>query len=209
MKKQSGFTLIELSIVLVIIGLLLGGVLKGQELITSARIKNVISDFSGTTVGFYGYQDRYKSIPGDDSGADARWGTTSSNGNGNGVLAGNFDASSGESYTFWMHMRRAGFVGGSDGGGPINAYSGKLGVQEGGDAFRSTADAGTGLKGAVICESHIPDKAAFAIDNQIDDGKPNSGVLRAVKESADMVLTTADTSYVEDGNTFYTLCKSV
>ena len=42
-KQQSGFTLIEIAIVLVIIGLLLGGVLKGQELITAARVRNIIS----------------------------------------------------------------------------------------------------------------------------------------------------------------------
>ena len=50
MKKQSGFTLIELAIVLVIIGLLLGGVLKGQELINSAKVKNMASDFKNVQV---------------------------------------------------------------------------------------------------------------------------------------------------------------
>ncbi|MCX7173912.1 MAG: prepilin-type N-terminal cleavage/methylation domain-containing protein, partial [Proteobacteria bacterium] len=44
-RKQSGFTLIEIAIVLVIIGLLLGGVLKGQELINSAKVKNFAQDF--------------------------------------------------------------------------------------------------------------------------------------------------------------------
>ena len=47
MRKQAGFTLIEIAIVLVIIGLLLGGVLKGQELITSARVRNLISQQDG------------------------------------------------------------------------------------------------------------------------------------------------------------------
>src|ERR1039457_705968 len=120
MKRQTGFTLIELAIVLVIIGLLLGGVLKGQELIQSAKIKNVVADFSGTTVGYYGYQDRYKAIPGDDNGADGRWTLTGTNGNGDSVLGGLFDATSGESFNFWLHMRKAGFVGGSGGGGPAN-----------------------------------------------------------------------------------------
>ncbi|MDO9008307.1 MAG: prepilin-type N-terminal cleavage/methylation domain-containing protein, partial [Thiobacillus sp.] len=44
-RHQSGFTLIEIAIVLVIIGLLLGGILKGQELITQGRIRNVANDF--------------------------------------------------------------------------------------------------------------------------------------------------------------------
>ena len=44
-NNQSGFTLVEIAIVLVIIGLLLGGVLKGQELINSAKVKNLATDF--------------------------------------------------------------------------------------------------------------------------------------------------------------------
>ena len=58
MKKQTGFTLIELAIVLVIIGLLLGGVLRGQELINSAKVKNLAADFRNIPVYIYGYQDK-------------------------------------------------------------------------------------------------------------------------------------------------------
>src|SRR5712672_3878827 len=86
-RKQAGFTLVEIAIVLVIIGLLLGGILKGQEMITQAKIKNVIADMSGVSAAMYGYQDRYKSLPGDDNKANARWGTTAS-GNGDGVITG-------------------------------------------------------------------------------------------------------------------------
>ena len=49
-RNQSGFTLIEIAIVLVIIGLLLGGVLKGQELINSAKVKNLATDFRNIPV---------------------------------------------------------------------------------------------------------------------------------------------------------------
>jgi prepilin-type N-terminal cleavage/methylation domain-containing protein len=71
--SQQGFTLVEIAIVLVIIGLLLGGILKGQEMITQAKIKNVVSDFSGISAAYYGYQDRYRAIPGDDQQAATRW----------------------------------------------------------------------------------------------------------------------------------------
>ena len=57
---QKGFTLVEIAIVLVIIGLLLGGILKGQEMITQAKIKNAVADFSGISAAYYGYQDRYR-----------------------------------------------------------------------------------------------------------------------------------------------------
>ena len=72
---QKGFTLVEIAIVLVIIGLLLGGILKGQEMITQAKIKNVVADFSGISAAYYGYQDRYRAIPGDDPNAATRWTT--------------------------------------------------------------------------------------------------------------------------------------
>ena len=51
-RKQAGFTLVEIAIVLVIIGLLLGGILKGQEMITQAKIKNVIADMSGVSAAY-------------------------------------------------------------------------------------------------------------------------------------------------------------
>jgi len=60
MKKQHGFTLIEIAIVLVIIGLLLGGVLKGQELITSARVRNIISQQDGVKAAFFGFVQRQR-----------------------------------------------------------------------------------------------------------------------------------------------------
>ena len=79
---------------LVIIGLLLGGILKGQEMITQAKIKNVIADFSGVSAAYYGYQDRYRAIPGDDTtrrraGRPRLRGGRS--GDGNGVVAGNYN----------------------------------------------------------------------------------------------------------------------
>src|SRR5215467_10547743 len=92
-RKQTGFTLVEIAIVLVIIGLLLGGILKGQEMITQAKIKNSIADFSGISAAYYGYQDRYRAIPGDDSTAASRWTTptVAAAGDGNGIVAGTYN----------------------------------------------------------------------------------------------------------------------
>ncbi|HJY06012.1 MAG TPA: prepilin-type N-terminal cleavage/methylation domain-containing protein, partial [Bryobacteraceae bacterium] len=66
-RRQTGFTLVEIAIVLVIIGLLLGGVLKGQELINSAKVKNMATDFRNVPLYIYGYQDRFRALPGDDA----------------------------------------------------------------------------------------------------------------------------------------------
>ena len=86
MYKSRGFTLIEIAIVLVIIGLLLGGVLKGQELITSARVRNLISQQDGIKAAFFGFQDRFRALPGDYAAATTNIAGVSDNGNGNGRI---------------------------------------------------------------------------------------------------------------------------
>jgi len=73
LKKQTGFTLVEIAIVLVIVGLLIGGVLKGQEMITNAKLKRIESDNAGIAAAMFSYQDRYLQLPGDDNAADGRF----------------------------------------------------------------------------------------------------------------------------------------
>ena len=88
--KQKGFTLVEIAIVLVIVGLLIGGVLKGQEMITNAKLKRIESDNAGLLAALYSYQDRYLQLPGDDADAADRFtiygGTVTNNGDGNGAI---------------------------------------------------------------------------------------------------------------------------
>src|SRR3979409_938191 len=103
MRKQSGFTLIEIAIVLVIIGLLLGGVLKGQELITGARVRNFIQQQDGVKAAYFGFLDRYRALPGDYTKARANTPgiggvCTSAAGNGNGNGDGTISAAAAQPY---------------------------------------------------------------------------------------------------------------
>jgi len=209
MKRQHGFTLVEIAIVLVIIGLLLGGILKGQEMITQAKIKNTVADFSGISAAYYGYQDRYRAIPGDDPGA-TRW-SGATNGSGNGVVAGKYNSQTAtdESLLWWDHLRRAGFVSGSGTNQPFNAFSGFIGVQTG-DAAGGTALGG--FSGLIICSANIPDKVAIAVDTQMDDGLIDKGTVRGQLQTApnpDIQAAAATTAYAETGTNTYTLCKSL
>src|SRR6202171_88219 len=111
-SQQSGFTLVEIAIVLVIIGLLLGGILKGQELINSAKVKNLANDFRVIPTYVYGFQDKFKALPGDDSAAQTHLSTCVApcrNGNGNGVINGSWNTSTAtdETWQFWAHVRLA------------------------------------------------------------------------------------------------------
>ena len=211
-RKTQGFTLVEIAIVLVIIGLLLGGILKGQEMITQAKIKNVIADFSGVSAAYHGYQDRYRAIPGDDPNADTRWTTApaAKKGNGNGVVAGKYNSSTAdeESRTWWDHLRRAGFVSGSGQQQPFNAVTGMLGVQTGDNAG---GPAMGGISGLMLCSANLPDKIATAVDTQMDDGTPDKGIVRGDLQSAPNpdVDNTPATAYVESGTNIYVLCRAM
>ena len=82
-QKQKGFTLIEIAIVLLIIGLLLGGVLKGQSMINSARVRAIANDLSGIETAWVSFQDRYQSLPGDYSRASTHIVSGAADGNAN------------------------------------------------------------------------------------------------------------------------------
>lgn len=172
--RQSGFTLVELAIVLVIIGLILAAVLKGQEMIQNAKVKNVINDLRGVSAAYYSYQDRYKAIPGDDAHASTHF-TGGVNGDGNGIIAGAYtDSGTGtETGAFWQHARLAGFLTGSATDPALNSLGGRLGVQDG------TSTSVYGLSGPVVCSGSIPWKIAQAVDTVIDDGDSATGNVRA------------------------------
>ena len=209
---QRGFTLVEIAIVLVIIGLLLGGILKGQEMITQAKINNVINDFNGLSAAVNSYRDRYRMLPGDDNGADTRWGLPAAQkGDGNGVVAGKYNDTAGaESQLFWLHLRQAGFVPGGGMDQPRNATAGLIGVQTGDAAGGSALGTFTSL---IVCSTSIPDKVAGAVDAQMDDGRPNTGQLRAYQGAANAdVLAAApaiaNNIYGEAGTT-YNFCQPI
>ncbi len=157
MKKQTGFTLIEIAIVLVIIGLLLGGVLKGQEMITNSKIKRAANDYNGVAAAIYSYLDRYSAMPGDDPNANGRWGLT--NGDGDGIVDG------AERPDVWEHLRASGLVAGQGGNNPIHAFGGEIIVVNDGNA----------LDGTTICMQEMSGKIGEILDRQLDDGIGNTG----------------------------------
>jgi len=201
-QRQQGFTLIEIAIVLVIIGVLLGGILKGQEMLTQGKIRAIEKELDGVAVAILGYRDRYKALPGDDLLASTRW-TNTPTGNSDGVILGGFNSSTAteESFFAWQHLRHAGLVGGDalTGKQPINTAGGITGIQN-----------DTQL-GTVVCASNLSAKIANAIDAQQDDGLPDKGSIRGFDQSAPNtpIFTTPPSAYKDDGKLQYTVCRSV
>jgi prepilin-type N-terminal cleavage/methylation domain-containing protein len=193
-NHQPGFTLVELAIVLVIIGLILAAVLKGQQMIENGKVKNVINDLKGVSTAYYAYMDRYKAIPGDDAAAINHV-SGGVNGDGDGYISGRFAAvaapgPTAESNAFWLDTRLAGFLTGSGSNPPTNSVGGILGIEG------SAADAGTttySMNGPVVCASNIPWKIAQAVDIQLDDGISTTGTVRTGAASTPATVATVPT----------------
>lgn len=211
-SKHSGFTLVEIAIVLIIIGLLLGGVLKGQELINSAKVKSLAQDFRQVPLFIYGYQDKFKRLPGDDPSPDGsrfaayRLATRSGQTPGNGIIEGAWNATdvTSENVLFWQHVRGAGLaVGSTDftstatANLPANAEGGQVGLQ--------MTPPILGLGGNYyLCSAGINNRLARQLDTALDDGAPDKGTVRA--QAAWNTGAGGDASYADGAS--YLVCMA-
>lgn len=153
MTKTQGFSLVELSIVLVILGLLAGGVLTGQSLIRAAELRSVTTAFQNYHAAINTFRDKYMSFPGDMPNAVRFWGaqagattdgydatcaalttaattTATCNGNGDGRASPNFTAQYYERFRFWQHLANAGLIEGNYTGisGSATTYDSDIGI---------------------------------------------------------------------------------
>jgi len=185
MRRAQGFTLVEIAVVLVIIGLLLGGVLKGQELITSARVRNLISQQDGIKAAYFGFFDRYRDLPGDYTQATvniAGVATAAACGNGNGNGDGRIEMTGNEYILAWEHLSKSGFINGSytcaatesDATTPANPYAVRLRLIWDNIYDPAAQSARHNLKTG----SQIPSDLLAEIDRKIDDGSATGGTFR-------------------------------
>ena len=110
--KNQAFSLVELSIVLVILGLLVGGILSGQSLIRAAELRSVNTEYQRYTTAIGTFRDKYFALPGDMSNASSFW-TGIGNGDGNGQINQTAAAGTNEISTFWIHLAQAQLIEGS------------------------------------------------------------------------------------------------
>ncbi len=144
-QNTHGFTLVELSIVLVILGLLTGGVLAGQSLIRAAELRSITTEFTNFRTATYAFRNKYFAKPGDITNAESFWGTFSAgggcpagtgvgtetcNGDGNGSVEFGAASEASEIHTFWQHLSNAGLIEGTYTGitGPGGIWDGELGI---------------------------------------------------------------------------------
>ena len=205
MNKQSskGFTLVEIAIVLVIVGLLIGGVLKGQEMITNAKLKRIESDNAGIAAAMFSYQDRYLQLPGDDSGAGGRFDVYTdatdgvkekANGDGNGVVGvirSGWDITKTsdqwvdgspstatlpageENSKFYAHMRAAGLIPGGGGESATRPTNAYGGLI----GLQSGA---LDMSGHVVVFGQIEGAISRILESRLDDSDRDSGRIQSV-----------------------------
>jgi len=233
-KQQSGFTLVEIAIVLVIIGLLLGGVLKGQELVHSAKVKNMINDLRSVSSMVYAYQDRFRALPGDQTAAQLATAfptpaaptacTPAATGThcdpGNGRLDGDWFAGAAgagvvtdETSVFWQHVRLANLATGSVAVAdanyqPRNADGGLVGIESGINGAGLAAPFIAGMRGSLfVCSAGIAGRYAKQIDLTMDDGNTASGAVQAVLDTVTRGNTAVATAAIVDSQR-YTVCMA-
>ncbi|MFZ0613655.1 MAG: prepilin-type N-terminal cleavage/methylation domain-containing protein [Desulfobacterales bacterium] len=165
-NSQAGFTLVEIAIVMVIIGLLIGGVLKAQGMINNAKVKRVVKQADELRAAVMGFYDKYGMYPGDENqaaippGADAE-------GNGNGLIE-----TTAETYEVFRDLVRAELIAGDYNGTteyPSHAFGGTVRLQ--------WVDPGPGTARHYFMFSNIPAEVCLEIDQKFDNGTWNSGSI--------------------------------
>ncbi len=180
-RQQAGFTLVEIAIVLVIVGLILGGVLKGQEMISNAKVRNMVDQTTAIQTAVYAFQDRYRALPGDYSAAVVNIPGCAGNGNGNGFVSTNAERG-----LFWNHLGCAGYITGNFDGAaanngltcnattcPSNAFGGVMKYTWGQFGSGSTSNAHE-----LVIGRSIPVDVMAEMDRKVDDSIPDTGSLQ-------------------------------
>ncbi len=168
-NDQAGFTLVEIAIVMVIIGLLIGGVLKGQAMIENAKVKRVVKQADELRAAIMTFYDKYGVYPGDENLANVPPGGGDAAGNANGQM-GNTATERGD---LFVDLSLAGLISGTYNGTNFvqHVYGGNVWV------YWVTPIAGVTPTNHYICFFNFPSDVALELDTKYDDGVWNSGTM--------------------------------
>jgi len=216
MGARGGFTILEVVIVLLIMGTVLAGFLRAQEMVTSARVKHLANDFHTIPTYLQQYQDRFHVLPGDDPAAGmhlagAMKASTPAAGQGNGSIdaAWNSTAATDESRLVWQHLRLAGLLDGPVDPAdaqytPRNLLGGSIGLSSISPALLQIA----GMAGSFqLCSAAIPGRMARELDMLLDDGNTATGSVRVVADGSGLLAMPVATPLVNDTRP-YTVCMT-
>ena len=196
---------------LVIIGLLLGGILRAVELMTNAHVREIISRQEGIRVAFLGFEERFRAKAGDYALATTNIAGATQNGNGNGQIENSSTPI--ESILVWEHLSRAGFLTGTYAysatesalTSPYNRYGIYQRIVYDGLYGAGTTVAPSPLRHNIKSGSQVPVAIIAEMDRKIDDGAPNSGGFQFSSYrgngAADPAMTGPDSCIAGTGTT--------
>jgi prepilin-type N-terminal cleavage/methylation domain-containing protein len=206
MKKLQGFSLVELAIVLVILGLLVGGVLSGRSLIRASELRTITTQQQQYVTAAHSFKEKYFYLPGDMPNATQLWGPSSDctmadsgtltcNGNGDGFVRSLFSPNdtlggmipmilgNDERYRFWQHLANARLIEGQFDGvlqDPPMKMNPLL-FWTATDLVAAVSGRSTIFDGEyrniLLANAQLLPAEVWGIDNKIDDGKPGSGKM--------------------------------
>lgn len=201
--RENGFTLVELAIALMVIGLLIGGVLKGQELIENARVTQTIRQIKSYDAATLIFRNTYSALPGDIKRPNRIPNCTEElcniGGNGNGKVRDSMSDDSIEHQNFFTHLTKAGMIQGPEGG-----TQAQVELTENADLFyplmpidginavivnyqyTPSSYPGDGMylqEGQYYELRPVPLKSTIALDAKMDDGFPETGSVQEESNS--------------------------
>ncbi len=187
--QQCGFTLVEISLTLIIIAILIGGILKGWELVQNSRVRTIASTTTSIQSAYFAFYDRYGRVAGDWN-AVAAGNAVGQTVNGGGNDSGHLDTTPGDPWTesnaFWEQLAKAGFINGTYQGTPGTEPTqandlAPLNVFRRPTIIGRTPDyEGAGLpRRHIVVGRGIPVGLLRELDTKLDDGKPDRGIVRA------------------------------
>lgn len=159
-----GFSLIEIALVLIVVGILAGAIFKGQDVLEAAKIRATLNEIDRIHTATALYQDTFGQWPGNDSLATSRFGISVSNGQGNGIISGD------ETNQFWVHLAKAGHL--SDGIAPSSKLGGNF-IIEGDLTSKKNFLVLSGPENSGI----LTPKQAAALKTKAGESDPSSGLL--------------------------------
>jgi prepilin-type N-terminal cleavage/methylation domain-containing protein len=215
---ERGYTLAEMAIVLVIVTLMFAFLPRFEAFASGMKAKSLAQEMQDIATAVALYRQRYAALPGDDSGAAARWaGATSGDGNGllyRGAVQGPEDVfdtepqsltgAPPESLLFWQHLRLASLM--PAGTGPSPLLSMTRPVSSTGHRIGVQANA-MGIA-AALCVDQLHPQSALELDRRLDDQRSEAGLLRAAPGSIAGVIPAAG-SYGADASAPMVACMSL
>jgi prepilin-type N-terminal cleavage/methylation domain-containing protein len=188
MIKNRGFTLIETSIVLILISFLVGSLMIGSNLTDKARIRKAIRDLTSYQNAYIMFKEQYLGLPGDLINATSFWPGRTVNGNGNSIIS--CSSNGDECWRAFQQLSLAGFVPGNYNGnnqGPVLTTITPLVIQTYISTSASTRLYSYANVAAIGNWGDTVTDHAYQIDNKIDDGIPNTGIIAGTSSSNPLV----------------------